>query len=93
MHHKAVVKLGTHDNLPVNIQCSCGTGGDFGSREEAVGWMQMNHFRYLGGVNTAEVVDTLPKPQPIEAAEEEAQSEEEVKEAEEREVKPKKGKK
>ena len=62
MHHKAIVKLGTANNLPFNIQCECGTGGDFGSYSEAVNWMSLNHFRFLGGVNTAEIVDTTPKP-------------------------------
>jgi hypothetical protein len=69
MHHKATVKLGTHDHLNVNIQCSCGTGGDFSSKEEAMGWMQQNHFRYLQGVNTAEFVDETPVVVPVATAE------------------------
>lgn len=64
MHHRAVVKFGTHDSLGYNIQCACGTGGDFGSKEEAMAWMKANHFRYLQGINTAEMVDDTPKPEP-----------------------------
>lgn len=67
MHHKATIKLGTHDNLNYNIQCSCGTGGDFGSKEEAINWITANHFRYLQGVNTAEFVDATPQPVAVEA--------------------------
>jgi hypothetical protein len=60
MHHKATITLGTHDNLPYRIQCVCGTGGDFGSKQEAQLWMQNNHFRFLQGINTAEFVDATP---------------------------------
>ena len=65
MHHRAVTKLGTHDSRPVNIQCSCGTGGDFGSVEEAQGWMLQNHFRFLQGINTAEFADETTRPVPV----------------------------
>jgi hypothetical protein len=103
MHHKATIKLGTHDNLPYNIQCSCGTGGDFGSEQEAINWMNQNHFRYLQGVNTAEFVFGFPKagaapPPTVEApaeTEEPAQeAEEEVGDEEEKESEeePEKGK-
>jgi hypothetical protein len=67
MHHKATIKLGSHDHLGYNIQCSCGTGGDFGSKDEAMNWMTVNHFRYLQGVNTAEFVDATPQPVASEA--------------------------
>ena len=66
MHHRATIKTGTHDALPVNILCVCGTGGDFGSKEEAAQWMAYNHFRTLGGINTAEIVDTIPEPEKVE---------------------------
>ena len=68
MHHRIVLKNGTHDHKPYNIQCSCGTGGDFGGKEEAVGWMQQNHISYLRGVNTAEIVDETMPTAPVEAA-------------------------
>jgi hypothetical protein len=73
MHHKATIKQSTqtatnaqHGFLPVNIQCACGTGGDFGSKEEAAQWMARNHFNSLAGVSTAEIVDTIPEPEKVE---------------------------
>ena len=64
MHHKITLRMGRNDNLPFNIQCVCGTGGDFGSKDEAMGWMVRNHVNHLRGVNTAELVDETPKLEP-----------------------------
>jgi hypothetical protein len=76
MHHKATIKSGRAANLPIFGQCSCGTGGDFGSAYEAAQYFA-RHFMGLGGICTSELVDeTAPPPEPVPAAVAEVKAEE-----------------
>jgi len=47
--HKAAVALGTATNRPYHAQCSCGTAGDFATKDSAVGYVAA-HFEKLGGI-------------------------------------------
>lgn len=62
MHHRATITDGKADGRPFNIACACGTGGDFGSKEQAQQFMG-THFSALGGINTYEFVDATAKPE------------------------------
>ena len=63
MHHRAVITDSKADGRPFKIQCACGTGGDFGSKEQAQQFMG-THFAALGGINTYEFADSSAKPEP-----------------------------
>lgn len=63
MHHKAIIKAGNAQNLPINLQCSCGTGGDFGSAFDATNYIS-NHFRGLRGICTWKLQDTTQSMSP-----------------------------
>ena len=58
--HTATCTAGNAIGRPVNIQCDCGTGGDFGSVEEAEAWITEHHFNYLRGINDFAFVDETP---------------------------------
>ena len=64
MHHRATITESRADGRPFKIQCACGTGGDFGSKEQAQVFMGI-HFAALGGINTYEFVDATTKEIPV----------------------------
>ena len=55
MHHKAILKVGNATGKPYNIQCACGSGGDFSKEVEATSWFERHKAR-LGVVETSELV-------------------------------------
>jgi len=76
MHHKAIISYGRAESLTIHGQCSCGTGGDFGSSYDASLYLA-KHLQGLTGISTGELVDeTLPPqteaPAPVPEVESEA---------------------
>jgi hypothetical protein len=61
MHHIGdVFEAKKLDGRPWAGYCSCGTQGDFITKGEAEGYLQM-HFARIGLANTSEIVYTTPK--------------------------------
>jgi hypothetical protein len=67
VHHKAILKVGNATGKPYNIQCSCGSGGDFNKETDATGWWARHKSR-LGVVETAELVVPGAKKAPAPVA-------------------------
>jgi len=68
--HDATVKLGQTPNRPYHAQCSCGVGGDFGTRAEAGSYLSL-HFAQLSGIAEHTLKMVAPEnatPQQIAAA-------------------------
>ena len=63
MHHKAIISYGRAESLTIHGQCSCGTGGDFGSSYDASLYLA-KHLQGLTGISTGELVDETLPPTP-----------------------------
>ena len=63
MHHRAIISYGRAESLTIHGQCSCGTGGDFGSSYDA-GLYLSRHLQGLTGISTGELVDETLPPTP-----------------------------
>jgi hypothetical protein len=57
MHHVGTITRSARvANREFRAQCSCGTAGNFSTRDVAAGYLQM-HFGKQGGVSSSELVD------------------------------------
>jgi hypothetical protein len=63
MHHIGTITKSTrHATREFHGECSCGTAGDFTTKESAASYLQF-HFGKQGGIDTHELVDNSDKPE------------------------------
>jgi|SRR5882757_4428739 len=63
-HVGTVTKSSKLPDLPFHAQCSCGTAGTFGNKEDALQYLRNHGFnvKALSAFNTFELVDNSDKP-------------------------------
>jgi hypothetical protein len=53
-HHKTTITIGNALRRPYHVQCSCTSGGDFATEEEAMVFVNL-HWSRLGQAETHEL--------------------------------------
>jgi hypothetical protein len=59
--HKGTISIGSIAKKPFHAECSCGTAGEFDSKEAASAYLQM-HFGKLGGIAETFLLDRTAEP-------------------------------
>jgi hypothetical protein len=62
LHHVGTITK-TSKVREFHAECSCGTAGDFATKEDAASYLQGHFGKQLGGIATVELVDKSDEPE------------------------------